>query len=202
MPENKLELLTRICYLGDEKPHLEKPFLVDVDGKPWSVATDSKMILAFAGRVGGVEPLANPKEHRPMLRCIAGVIVDANTASYGCDLDRLRKFAGALDRPRECVCTRCNGTGKACSCGECKCGFCDDGKARHRPRPRYGYVNGRYCDLNRVSCLLDGLSGSTRIKLTGGDHDPILWSGDGWCAVLMPCEDIGDEGAPCFWSSK
>jgi hypothetical protein len=203
MPENKLEQLKRICCLGDDRPHLAKPFLVDVDGKPWSVATDSKMILAFAGRVDGVEALANPKEYQPMLQYIAGLIVECNSAADACDLNKLRAFAGAPNRPRVSICQRCNGTGTACSCGECECpDDCDKGEVRHEPEQRYGYINGRYCDLNRVAWLLDGLSGPAHILLSGDSDNPFLWSGTGWCAVLMPCRELGDEQECPRWSSQ
>jgi hypothetical protein len=197
MPENKLELLTRICALRDERPIVAKPFVVDVDRQQWTVATDGRMLLAFEGTLDGIAGHANKQN----ARYVASLICDANSASTPCDLDKMRAFAGAPEHPHEFVCESCDGTGKVCSCGECKCQDCVAGKAYNEPEQRDGYIDGRFCDLNLVARLLEGITGAARIRVAAGDTAPLYWSGDGWCAALMPRQDLNPDKECPRWKS-
>lgn len=175
--------LKTICEVDAERG-LHLPFVVDVDGHLWTVGSDGKSLFAIVGKLDGYELIADGLKGR--LEGVTNHIRAARQAKDPIDLSSLRGFAGSPERDEVKDCGECGGTGSVCSCGECECVNCDNGKVIIDARARRGWINGRYCDLNRVAQLLAGVSGEVRILLSNGDESAISFAGDGWVAALAP----------------
>lgn len=181
--------------------YFSQPFSVEVNKQTWSVATDGKVLFAVAGDIG-VSPLhedLSGSNREKLVEYIKGAL----SAKDRFDLDSLRAFVGAYERDIVKDCRECDGAGSVCSCGECQCENCDEGEVTVSPKPRRGWINGRYCDLNYAALLLAGAAGDTCIAVTEDPKAPINFSGDGWVAVLMPLvvrPGDGSDKAPS-WSA-
>lgn len=175
--------LKTICD-ADSDRDLHAPFTAEIDGRTWTIGSDGKMMFAIGEALGEYKPIAAGLNSRR--EGITGYIRSALAAKDPIDIDSLRAFAGTPERDQVKDCDQCDGTGSVCSCGECECEHCDGGDVVIAAKARNGWVNGRYCDLNRVASLLAGVSGEVRILLADGDTSPIYFAGDGWIATLMP----------------
>lgn len=182
---DKIEMLKRNC--DGDRPHMANPFVVDVDGEKWTAATDGYMLLAFAGVIDEVfDAPSRTQKMSSMMASVSGLLANARRASRVLDLASLQRAVGAPVFPRTETCSVCDGSGHACSCGECECEHCVEGSVHHGALPRKGYLLDRLCDFNRVACLLDGLSGPAFIEASG--DLPLFFAGAGWLAVLMPVD--------------
>lgn len=185
---DKLVMLNRLCAI-DGRVHLEKPFKVVVDGRPWSVATNGSLMLGFAGAIEGIEAA-----EKGLAASVAGFLSSALKARTDCNLASLRAFAGDPVYRQENTCTTCRGTGKLCTCGECVCEDCDQGKVTILPAHREVFVLDRLCDAALVGQLFGGIKDEKCRVILGDDAlSPIGFAGDGWAAVLMPMRCDGSD---------
>ncbi len=202
-------LLIRNCHLGEDRPELAKPFLLEVAGETWTAATDGYQLFAAVGALGEAVAL-DGKRQQTMGDHLVEAIALAVASTTPLDLVGLLQAAGLPERRTVQTCASCDGTGAACTCGECECGECDEGKIYNSPKVRKGFVCGRLVDLNRLACLLTGVDGPLRTEArelwSAKPARPLYFAGDGWCAVLVPLnvdyESEADVAAFPRWETR
>jgi hypothetical protein len=183
--------LQRFCE--DERPWLARPFVVAIDGDKWVVATDGKMMIAVRGDHGATEIM---NDYKVTADAAVGLIKEALSPIAYVDVDAstLASFCGPADFTTKTTCTDCGGTGSKCSCLECQCDSCDgDGFIHSEATERKGFIRERFCNLNRLACLLDGRSGTVKLNIGSAWDSPMTITGDGWAALLMPMRMDDDD---------
>lgn len=187
----------------------ERPYALVIEGRPWSVVTNGKALVAVQGEsefappdseadaaklVGNFAPLITPKGE--------DVLVDLRALREWSAAPPCEKCLGA----GEITCPECRGDGViTCRCPNCydehdsECG-CDGGKetcacAICRP----GRIGGLVVNLNYLAPLnnLPGFFARFYVGREMAPAAPHTFVGDGWVLAVMPLRNV-DKDAPEF----
>lgn len=204
-----LDRILPVCSKDEMRPHLAQPFLVDLDGAPWTCATDGHRLAAIEGRHAGEVERAPSGEVRAHLR-LPKSGVEVSTAA-------LLAWAGEVPGPMPC--TYCGGTGQeecghcygttvhACDCGHdhscasCdgagkgECGWCD-GDGLGMPPKRPGAILGVTFDRNLLPDVLASAPATVRMYVGKKSAPALLLWADGWRAIVMSFD--GEPVGPAF----
>src|SRR5258707_955641 len=84
---------------GNHRPYLKEPTVVQVNGAPWSVATNGKILVAVRGAVDGLKPCEVPEGKEGPPRFLHAELPPGDTPI---DLTALKAWAGKPLRTVEC----------------------------------------------------------------------------------------------------
>lgn len=220
-PDESVAWLQGIAYPGEARPTIARPWLVDLNGEKWTVATDGMRLVLLRGDFGYA-----PRGDAPNLAPVLGMI---GGQEYAVDLAALRSFIGPdtilpdpLPDCEKCKntgsvdCPMCEGNGTVDdTCWHCQseyekdCEECDDGKigcecyhdvgAHEKPEPVSIFGGAFNRHLLRLPLLHLGGERATwqqQVRSPGphGHEKAGMLDGGDWRLVVMPmrCENVGE----------
>lgn len=212
-PSLTLDALTTVCATSQLRPHLAAPFTVEIEGAPWTVATDGIRLLAVRYDYGA--SLAFPGLPENVQRFHAEA-TDPSAQPLGLAL--LRAFFAAhapapLGTCPECNgnasedCDECDGGGEIdCECIDCgnthqrECKACGGrgsfvcARCKDRDVPVYVKLGASIYDAQLAASLFAVLpSGEARFRQPAAPL-PTTLAGEDWFALLMPMRsDVGNR---------
>lgn len=190
-----LECLERIC--NPDRPHIAKPWIVEFEGRKWTIATDGTAMVGVARELDcGPAPEKAPADEH-VHNALTG------TPTHAFELSAIRAWAGPPEWPTVAPCEYCFGVGKVRvesvatdwirECREC------NGTRTHRmpPTVREGYFFEVPVDRNLVARAIDGPSDGIVCVCFGVDRQ-LLFFGVDWRAAVMPLRQNESKDPPRF----
>jgi hypothetical protein len=179
-----IEKLQRLCYSADDsRPKVATPFATEFEGVRWAVATNGSCLAAV--------PLS--AELRSDGPGWSAILRNEPEPTHFVRLSLIRRWAGPAE-PINITCPDCNGVPPRITPAPGRyCKRCDT-LGREIESVRYGRVfDGGFNRLFFARVLAVAPRGDAVVRIGhSGEHAPLIMRADGWLAMVMPMNGVGD----------